>query len=107
MSTRLKKPQRGRPPGSRSFDAESARAFGAVIRQARLDGGFSQELLALQADIERSYFGRVERGQSQPTLYVILKVAAALGVDSGALVSEVEHVIRRQRRSTARQSVHK
>lgn len=34
--------------------------------------------------MERSYFGRIERGQSQPTLFVILKIANALGVDAGS-----------------------
>ncbi|TAK78022.1 MAG: XRE family transcriptional regulator [Aquabacterium sp.] len=102
MSTRPKKPQRGRPPGSRSFDAEAALAFGAVVKAMREANGQSQELLALRADVERSYYGRIERGESQPTLFVILKVANALGVDSGALVSQAEHAIRRGRRSSGR-----
>lgn len=100
MSTRLKKPQRGRPPGSRSFDAESAQAFGYVVREMRLETGLSQEALAYESKVERSYFGRIERGESQPTLHVIFKVAQALGIDSGALVSETEHAVRRQRRSS-------
>ena len=41
------------------------------------------------ADVERSYFGRIERGQSQPTLYLIFKVADALGFDVGELMSMV------------------
>lgn len=45
------------------------------------------------AGVERSYFGRVERGQNQPTLYVILKVAAALGYEAGALVTLVERAM--------------
>jgi transcriptional regulator with XRE-family HTH domain len=98
MSTRLKKPQRGRPPGARSFDAESAQAFGNVVREMRIAIGQSQEALAYEANVERSYFGRIERGESQPTLYVIFKVAEALGVDSGALVSATEHAVRRHRR---------
>lgn len=102
MSTRLKKPQRGRPPGSRSFDAESAQAFGDVVRQMRLAVGQSQEGLAYEANVERSYYGRIERGESQPTLYVVFKVAQALGIDSGALVSAVEHAVRRKRRSSPR-----
>lgn len=45
------------------------------------------------ANVERSYFGRVERGQSQPTLYVILKVSSALGFDAGTLVGMVEKAL--------------
>lgn len=87
------KPQRGRPRGATSFDPTSAKAFGEVVRQARLDAGISQEALAYMANVERSYFGRVERGQSQPTLYVILKVSSALGFDAGTLVGMVEKAL--------------
>ena len=90
MSTRSRKPQRGRPRGARSFDAHVAAAFGGVVKDARLAAGISQEALAYMADVERSYFGRIERGQSQPTLHVILKVASALGFEGGALVSLVQ-----------------
>jgi len=90
MSTRLKKPKRGRPRGALSFDADVAKAFGGVVREARLSAGISQEALAHVANVERSYFGRIERGQSQPTLHVILKIAAALGYEGGALVTMAE-----------------
>lgn len=95
MSTSPKRPQRGRPLGSRSFDPGVAAAFGSVVRAARLEAGISQEALAYMANVERSYFGRVERGQSQPTLHVVLKVSAALGFDGGDLVSMVQREIAR------------
>lgn len=91
MSTRPRKvPARGRPPGARSFDARVAGCFGEVVRQARFAAGISQEDLAHLAQIERSYFGRIERGQSQPTLFVLLKIAAALGYEGATLVGLVE-----------------
>lgn len=99
MSTRLKKPQRGRPTGSRSFDAEAAQAFGIVIKSVRIASNVSQEGLAYAADVERSYLGRIERGQSQPTLFVILKLAHALGLDGAVVMSQVEHTIARRRRA--------
>ncbi len=102
MSTRLQKPQQGRPRGSRSFDADVASAFGGVVRQARLAAGVSQEALAYTASVERSYFGRIERGQSQPTLYVVLKVAAALGIEGGVLVSMVEEDMASSRKQGAK-----
>jgi transcriptional regulator with XRE-family HTH domain len=55
--------------------------------------GVSQEALAHAADVERSYLGRIERGESQPTLHVILKVARALGIAAGTLVGTVESVL--------------
>lgn len=99
MPSRQKKPQRGRPAGSRSFDAESAQAFGIVIKSVRLASDVSQEGLAYAADVERSYLGRIERGQSQPTLFLILKLAHALGVDGAILLSQVEYTLARRRRA--------
>jgi len=90
MSTRPRKPQRGRPRGARSFDPDVAAAFGRAVKEARLAAGISQEALAYMANVERSFFGRIERGDSQPTLFVVLKVAYALGFDGGSLVSLVE-----------------
>jgi transcriptional regulator with XRE-family HTH domain len=65
-----------------------------------LAAGIAQEQLAHQADLERSYLGRIERGQSQPTLFVVLKIAAALGLQGGELVSEMERGLRRMRRAS-------
>jgi transcriptional regulator with XRE-family HTH domain len=91
MSSRKRPPPaQGRPKGAKSFDPFSAAIFGEEVRRTRIDVGMSQEGLALAADVERSYLGRVERGQSQPTLFVVLKVAAALGVSASDLVSQVE-----------------
>lgn len=86
-------PRRGRPRGSRTFDANVATAFGAIVRQTRVDAGVSQEALADIAQVERSYLGRLERGESQPTLYVLLKVAAALGCEGKSLVGLVEDAL--------------
>ncbi len=93
-------PRRGRPVGAKSFDAAVALAFGSVVRELRLTSGISQEALALTAQVERSYFGRIERGQSQPTLHVVLKIAAALGCGGAELVSLAENEL--QAASSAR-----
>jgi XRE family transcriptional regulator, regulator of sulfur utilization len=90
------RPKRGRPIGSRSFDPRSAEAFGQIVRSAREELGTSQEALAAAAEIERSHFSRIERGLSQPTLFAMLKIAAALGVPAAALVEHVESEMRRR-----------
>jgi len=97
-------PRRGRPRGARSFDAGVATAFGSVVREARLAAGISQEALALMAVVERSYLGRVERGQSQPTLHLVLKIASALGYEAAALVALVEGALRAEARRARRRS---
>ena len=94
MPSRSRKvPKPGRPRGSRSFDADVAEAFGAVVKEARLKAGVSQEELAHLAQLERSYFGRVERGRSQPTLFALLKIAGALGYKGAKLVMLVERTL--------------
>jgi len=99
MSIRPRKPQRGRPRGARTFDPHVAAAFGAVVKESRLAAGISQEALAYMTDVERSYFGRIERGESQPTLSVVFKVAHALGFEGGMLVALVESKLSRGARA--------
>lgn len=94
-----KQPKPGRPAGSRSFDPESATAFGDVVRAARAEAGLSQEAMAAAAEIERSHFSRIERGLSQPTLYAVLKIAAALGVRAALLVDRAERQLNKPRRA--------
>ena len=85
---------KGRPFGSRSFEPKSAAAFGRVLREQRLALGVSQEDLAHRANLERAHVGRIERGENQPTLWVILKLAEGLGVKPGALVDETQEGMR-------------
>lgn len=59
------------------------------MREARTHAGISQEALAYMSDLERSYMGRLERGLNQPTLYVVLKIADALGYEASELVARV------------------
>lgn len=80
----------GRPRGATSFDPNVAAAFGSAIREARASAGVSQEALALASGVERSYLGRIERGQSMPTLAVVLKLARALKISSGDIVEKVD-----------------
>lgn len=80
----------GRPTGRVSFNAESALAFGSVVRGYRKNLGLSQEALAHLADIERTHFSSIERGQNQPSLWLILKIAKGLGVSSAVLLDETE-----------------
>jgi XRE family transcriptional regulator, regulator of sulfur utilization len=80
----------GRPFGRVSFNAESAKAFGDAVRTYRKKVGLTQETLALMADIERTHFSSIERGQNQPSLWLILKIAKALGVSSSELMSATE-----------------
>lgn len=82
--------RRGRPKGTKTFDAPTAAAFGAAIRMRRQAQGIAQEQLALLSGTDRSFVGKVERGENQPSLVLILRLAKALGCSAAALMSDVE-----------------
>jgi transcriptional regulator with XRE-family HTH domain len=66
------------------------RVLGKRIRRLREARGWSQEELARRCGRHFTYIGRVERGQQNATLGVLLEVASALGAPLSALLSE-EH----------------
>lgn len=69
---------------------EAAEAFGLVLRARRLDAGLTQEQLAFEAEIQRVYVSKLELGQYQPTLTMLLTLAKALNCAASDLIVEVE-----------------
>jgi transcriptional regulator with XRE-family HTH domain len=59
--------------------------LGRRIRAARTALGFSQEELAHESGIDRSYIGGVERGERNITFDVLCKIATALDCDVASL----------------------
>lgn len=55
-------------------------AFGNAIREIRHRQNVSQEDLALTAGLDRAYMGGIERGERNPSLTNVFKIADALGV---------------------------
>ena len=69
-------------------EAEQAairKRFGARLRALRKARKLSQAALASAAGLDRSYVGSIERGESNVALVNIHRIAAALGVEAGAL----------------------
>ena len=56
------------------------------VKKARHKIGLSQEALALQAGINRSYVGQIERGIGNPSLQVMVKLATTLELDIADLL---------------------
>jgi transcriptional regulator with XRE-family HTH domain len=63
--------------------------LGQRIRAARRELGMSQERLAHEAGLDRSYVGRVERGEHNLTFVSLVKIARALGRDVAALTIDL------------------
>jgi transcriptional regulator with XRE-family HTH domain len=69
---------------------EKCLAFGRVVRRLRVLRGLSQEGLADLAGIHRTYIGGIERGERNPTLTMIHRLAVAIGVSPTKLFEPEE-----------------
>ncbi len=62
------------------FEDRSIRDFAIRVRELRNERGVSQEKLAEQAGIHRTYLGGIELGLRNPSLRNIARIARALEV---------------------------
>ena len=65
-------------------------AFGRAIRALRQERGLSQERLGELSKLHRNYIGGVERGELNPTLRTIRRLADALGLRTSELLARAE-----------------
>lgn len=65
-------------------------AFGAVLREHRKRANLSQEKLALECDLDRTFISLMERGQRQPSLATIFKLAEILNVPADTLIADTQ-----------------
>lgn len=63
---------------ARSYKINSK--LGKRIRRLRKRSNMSQEVLAEKAGIHRTYMGKIERGESNPPIQTINKIAKALKI---------------------------
>ncbi len=60
--------------------------LGAAIRQRRKEIGLSQETLAVDAGLDRSYMGGVERGEHNLSVMNLQRIAIALRTKMSSLL---------------------
>ncbi len=85
-----------------SFEPDVAIAFGTTIRALRVKLQIAQDAFALLANVDRSYYGKLERGERQPSIALMLRIANGLQLTGAELVAKVEEAIRlRARRNKA------
>ena len=51
------------------------------LKRIRLEKGFAQERLALEADVDRTVVSKIERGVTNPSLEILLRLANQLEVE--------------------------
>ncbi len=64
------------------------RRVGLNVRRIRMQRGLSQEQLAFDCGLHRTYVSGVERGIRNPTVLVLVQLAKGLGVAPGRLLDE-------------------
>ena len=62
---------------------------GLNVRKLRKERGLSQEALAFECGLHRTYVSGVERGIRNPTVLVLEEIAAALRVPAWRLLEDV------------------
>jgi transcriptional regulator with XRE-family HTH domain len=84
-------PRAMQPPKKKSEEAlRVQKAFGRKLRARRKDLGKSQEGFALACGFDRSFYGQLERGETNPTLQTMLILANALHTTIEELLSGLE-----------------
>lgn len=66
--------------------SELAQLIGCSIRNKRKEKNITQESLALQCGIDRSYMGRIERGEVNITVEKLYEIASAMQISAKDLI---------------------
>lgn len=64
--------------------------FGNLLRELREKSGLTQEELATDCELDRTYISLLERGLRQPTLKTIFVLAKALNINPSSIIKELE-----------------
>ena len=72
-------------------------AFGKVLQRHRAAQGLSQEDLAHEAGLHRTYIGLIERGVRNPSIDAGHALAEALGTSLSQLIREAEKRVKRSK----------
>jgi len=72
--------------------APLAAALGRRVKECRHQAGKSQEVLAFEARIDRSFISAVERGAANPSIETLANICHALGITLGQLFAPMDDV---------------
>src|SRR6478736_10037000 len=80
---------------SKTVPSALVKSFGISVRQLRELQGWSQEQLAENSNLNRSYIGEIERGSAIASLLTVEKIALALQLAPSALLTHSEEINQR------------
>lgn len=66
--------------------AEFTKRLAKRLKDLRKARGISQELLAHEAQLYRTYVNHIETGRYSPSAFVVYKIANALGIKSADIL---------------------
>jgi transcriptional regulator with XRE-family HTH domain len=75
---------------------EAGKALADAVRPLREQTGLSQEAFAAQIGIHRNHQGQLERGETNPTWFTLLRVSEGLGVSVAELTARAEANLREE-----------
>lgn len=71
--------------------------IGKKIKETRKALGYSQEEFAAQAQLGRTYMGRIERGEQNISIQNLIQIAITLDIEVGELIPAIKHLISPQK----------
>ncbi len=73
-------------------------ALGEAVRSRRTELEISQQDLAIDAGVHRTYISDIERGARNLTVLTLNRIAEALGTTAGVLSTEADKAFAKQKR---------
>ncbi|MEB2589638.1 helix-turn-helix transcriptional regulator [Bacillus cereus] len=68
-------------------------AFGIILQKKRIEQNISQETLAFNSGLDRTYISLLERGKRKPTINTLFSVTHALKIQPHEIILEVEQLL--------------
>jgi len=76
------------------------KALADILRRERRKKKLSQEKIAILADVDRSYYSKIERGENKPTLNILFKISSVLETKLSEIIKDIEsHLPKTNKRS--------
>ncbi len=71
--------------------------FGTVLQEYRLNSKMSQEELAFNSELDRTYISLLERGKRKPTINTVFALSKALKINPSQLIKELKEKLSNQK----------